>query len=396
MKSEATNAIFASLDNNARFVGGAVRDALLEKDAKDIDIATPFIPDEVTSRLEKHGIKVIPTGIKHGTVTAVIFGESFEITTLRRDVDCTGRHAEVEFTDNWEEDTARRDFTINAMSCSQDGEVFDYFGGLEDLQNGKVKFVGDAKTRCREDYLRILRFFRFFAYYGQMPVDLNALDACRELGNGIESLSGERIQAEMLKLLAAPNPIYSLQLMVQDNVMPFVISDITISHIVYLENLLVSAKKRSKNPILRLSALLCYNIEAANILVARWKLSNFDKNRLLFLCDPENAIHISTDEKNAKKLLRSWGKENFLDIAMLGFAYGMDEEMFNHLYALENWSIPDFPLKGKDLLPLGLEQGKKMGDFLKIAEEWWEENDYKASKQELLAYVKTLHSSQLT
>ncbi|MGI9502461.1 MAG: CCA tRNA nucleotidyltransferase, partial [Geminicoccaceae bacterium] len=176
----------------ARFVGGCVRDALLGQidPNVDLDVTTPLLPDQVIERLEAAGIKVIPTGLAHGTVTAVVDKRAFEITTLRKDIACDGRHAEVAFTDHFEEDAARRDFTINALSVDRDGRLFDYFGGQVDLQAGRIRFVGQAKTRVREDYLRILRFFRFFAHYGQPPVDRNALDACREGADGLIHISG--------------------------------------------------------------------------------------------------------------------------------------------------------------------------------------------------------------
>lgn len=392
MESTATNAIFASLDNNARFVGGAVRDAILGKDATDIDINTPLSPEEVTTRLKVNGIKVIPTGIKHGTVTAIVNDSVFEITTLRRDVNCNGRHAEIEFTDSWEEDAARRDFTINAMSCSQKGEIFDYFGGISDLINGRIKFVGNAKTRCNEDYLRILRFFRFFAYYGQLPFDISAIDACRELCGGIDGLSGERIQTEMFKLIAAPNPVYSLQLMVQTNVIQHVIEDITISHIVYLENLISTQINRSADPVLRLAVMLCYNTQGAKMLSKLWKLSNLDKSRLFFLCNPENAIQINIDDASAKKIYRKYGKENFLDTALLAYSYGMDKGMYDKLTSLEKWHIPDFPLKGSDLIKIGIQPGKDLGNLLKFAEKCWEDNDYQPQKLELIELIKKQHN----
>lgn len=387
MKSDAVNKIFTALDNNARFVGGAVRDALRGKDAQDIDIITPFIPEEVTKRLNSKGIKVVPTGIKHGTITAVINGVGFEITTLRRDVENFGRHATVVFTDSWKEDAARRDFTINAMSCSQDGEVFDYYSGLEDLEDGCLRFVGNAIERCQEDYLRILRFFRFFAYYG-VAVDMEAISACKELAESIDGLSGERVQAEMFKLLAAPNPIYALQLMVQSGVISYVIQGVTQSNVVLLERLLESENTKMEDPLLRLAVLLGKNLEIASYIVKRWKLSNADKTKLLFLCDPDNRIPYS-DIKLAKRLIRAWGIENFLDMCLMGLAYGMNDTNFNILSSLKNWEVPKFPLTGKDLLNLGFDEGKEMGESLKAAEEWWEESNYTPNKQEILEFVKT-------
>ncbi len=391
MKSAPVNAIFIGLDSNARFVGGAVRDALLGKDAKDIDIATPYTPEEVTAKLQAKGIKIVPTGIKHGTVTAVTKGGDFEITTLRRDVDCFGRHAEVEFTDNWAEDAARRDFTINAMSCTQNGEIFDYFCGMQDLEAKKIRFVGDAQQRCKEDYLRILRFFRFFAYYGAPPADSEALAAFRLLANGIDTLSGERIQSEMFKLLTAPDPIHSLHLMVETGVMPHIIQGIDAASIAPLEKIIKRKNAITKDKIFRLAVLINNNLDSAVALIKRWRLSNLDKNRLLFLCNPANRFPENIDEKTAKKYLRVWGAEKFLDMCFLCFAYGMKKELLDTLVKLQYWDIPKFPLAGHDLANIGL-QGKEIGQSLEEAEKWWEENGYKAGKKELLEFVKKLNN----
>ena len=190
----------------AYVVGGCVRDAIVKRPIKDIDIATPQTPENVIKLLTAEDIKVIPTGIKHGTVTAVHGKETIEITTLRRDLDCDGRHAEVEFTNNWQEDAARRDFTMNALSMDLDGNIYDYFNGIHDLHKGIVKFVGNPDARVQEDYLRILRYFRFEAHYGTHAIDKESLNACIKFKQNIESLSGERIQAEMFKLLSARDP----------------------------------------------------------------------------------------------------------------------------------------------------------------------------------------------
>ena len=197
-----------------RIVGGAVRDTLLGLDVSDIDLATPLLPNDVIRRLEHAGIKAIPTGIDHGTITAVSQGRTFEITTLRRDVSTDGRRATVAFSDDWQEDAARRDFTINALYADPaSGEIYDYFGGLADLEKRQVRFIGDADSRIAEDHLRILRFFRFHARFGQSPPDPDALAACAKAASSLKSLSRERIADEVMKLLALPSPLESAQLM---------------------------------------------------------------------------------------------------------------------------------------------------------------------------------------
>src|SRR5580693_418940 len=209
MSAPATVRVLDALTKDggdARFVGGVVRNAILRAEIADIDIATPLVPEDVVRRLEAAGIKAVPTGIDHGTITAIADGKSFEVTTLRRDVETDGRHAVIAFSKDWKEDAARRDFTMNALYAVRDGEVFDYFGGVEDAKAGHVRFVGDATARIREDYLRILRLFRFHAWYGKGEIDAQTLRAAAAEKAGIAKLSGERIQNEMLKLIAAESP----------------------------------------------------------------------------------------------------------------------------------------------------------------------------------------------
>ena len=209
----------------ARVVGGAVRDALAGRPITDIDLATPRTPEQVTKALQEAGIRVVPTGIDHGTVTAVLGERSFEITTLRRDVETDGRHAVVAFTDDWRTDAARRDFTINAMSMARDGEVFDYFGGIADLRAGIVRFVGDPATRIAEDHLRILRYFRFFARYSAGPADAAALAAIRAGASGLGKLSAERVWSELSRILAVPDPRAAVALMADLGVMDAVLPE---------------------------------------------------------------------------------------------------------------------------------------------------------------------------
>ena len=203
----------------ARFVGGAVRNALLGEPVGDVDIATPLVPDEVMRRLQAAGLGAVPTGIAHGTVTAVSGGKPFEVTTLRRDVETFGRRAVVAYTTDWAEDAARRDFTMNALYADEDGAIYDYFGGLADLEARRVRFVGDARTRIREDYLRILRLFRFHAWYGRGEIDSEALAAAQAEKAGLKLLSGERVQKEVLRLLEAKEPSPAVRVMEQSGIL---------------------------------------------------------------------------------------------------------------------------------------------------------------------------------
>ena len=225
MTEAATASVLGALGGTARFVGGCVRDALLGRAIVDIDIATPLLPEEVMRRLEAAGIKAVPTGLDHGTVTAVAPPRRFEVTTLRRDVETDGRHARVAFTDDWAADASRRDFTMNALFLDAEGRVFDPMGGLPDLHAGRVRFVGDPATRIREDVLRILRFYRFQAHYGRGEADPPARADCRALAPLLPSLSGERVAAELLKLLAAPDPMPTLRLMAADGVLAMLLPE---------------------------------------------------------------------------------------------------------------------------------------------------------------------------
>lgn len=384
MNSAPVNQIFTALNNNARFVGGVVRDAILGIDSEDIDIVTPMTPDNVISTLNSNNIKVIPTGIKHGTVTAVIDKHNFEITTLRKDIECHGRHAQVEFTDSWEEDASRRDFTINAMSCTQNGDIYDYFNGIEDLSNKILRFVGNPSKRCQEDYLRILRFFRFFAKYGKEPANQEALTACGNLASGIQNLSGERIQTEMLKLLSTENPTASLKLMLQYGILEYIIPGTKEHNISLLNN----ALEKTTDPILKLALLLQDNYENANHVAIRWKMSNQHKSKLMFLTEPKNRLPGNISIKNAKKLARKYGTENFNDLCLVGSLVTTDEQSWPELLALKNWPLPVFPLKGKDLLSVGFKKGKSLGKILEEAENWWENQDYNPNKQEILHFVE--------
>ena len=385
MQSTQINKLFAALDNNTRFVGGCVRDALLGIDAEDIDMATPLLPEEVIKRLKANNIKAIPTGLEHGTITAVIEGQPFEITTLRRDTSCDGRHAEVDFTDSWQQDAARRDFTINALSCGLDGKIYDYFSGLDDLQNSEVKFVGNADDRCREDYLRILRYFRFTAYYGKGKFNADAINACKANASGIKSLSGERIRQEMLKLLASENVILILDKM----------QEIGVSQKIFQGNINLDLAKnlrdliKSGEALILLASLLKNNISDLKSFTKLWKLSNkeaeFLKQILLTTFEPSP----DSDILEHKKLARKVGKRIYRGIMLLLAASDMQnsDKYLHRINEVEKWQIPFFPVNGKDLMNKGINPGKEMGILLAKGESWWEDNNYAPSKRKVLDYI---------
>ncbi len=362
----------------ARFVGGCVRDALLgEIDPDvDLDVATALLPDQVIERLEPAGIKVIPTGIAHGTVTAIVDGRPFEITTLRKDIACDGRHADVQFTDDFELDARRRDFTINALSTDWRGQLFDYFGGVEDLTAGRIRFVGDARERVREDYLRILRFFRFYARFGHPPVDQEALEACREGVGGLARLSGERIRNEMLKLLASGNAVAALTLMIENNILRHVLPiDVDLDALTRL-----IAVDPNSDPLLRLAAWLppSTNPKSTLAAVAAWRMSGAEMARLERLIrEPRPTFPVSMSERRREKY--RLGEEIYLDLLKLAA-----KDAANLETALPLPEIQPLPITGQDLIDRGVRPGPALGALLNELEGWWLDHDLEPDRAAVL------------
>ncbi len=359
LSDPAVGAIFDALPH-ARIVGGAVRDALIGRAVADIDLATPDTPDAVAAALARSGIRCVPTGLDHGTQTAVVNGRGYEITTLRRDVETDGRHAVVAFTDDWREDAARRDFTINAMSMTRDGAVFDYFGGQADLRAGIVRFVGDAATRIAEDYLRILRFFRFFARYGGTP-DPAAVAAIRDALPGLAGLSVERVWSEVSRILAAPEPVAAIALMDERGVLAAVLPEGT--SVPNLARLVQAAAPA--DPILRLAALLT---GGASDLALRLKLSAAERDRLLAIRQP-NVLTPEADDDALRRALADVEPAVLLDRLWLagGGAPGW-AALRDRLAAMPR---PVFPLEGRDVLALGVPPGPEVGVRLRAVRAWW-------------------------
>ncbi len=387
---ESLKQLFNALNNKARLVGGCVRDTILGNNVSDIDIATPFSPEQVIEKLRSSNIKVVPTGLEFGTVTAIFNDHVYEITTLRKDTSCDGRHAIVEYTDSYEEDAARRDFTINAMSCDIDGNIFDYYGGIKDLKNRIVRFVGDGNLRCKEDYLRILRFFRFFAYYGKKDPHGESLQACLSNISGIDSLSGERMQKEMIKLFQAKNPYNSILLMKDNNVSDYIFGSNNIE-LTLLNNLLDLEEKYQiiLDPILRIAVTI--KVGHDNWLASRWKLSNKDK---MYLHNLLTIIPAQANEIIAHlNLTRKYGKLLYSGVLKIDWARNKslkDEYYINLLKAIEEWNIPVFPVHGKDLMNIGFRQGKEVGEILLKLEKLWEDSQYRLTKNDLLSKIHTI------
>jgi poly(A) polymerase len=376
----------------ARFVGGAVRNALLGTPVNDVDIATPHVPQRVCELLQAAGIRTVPTGIEHGTVTAVVDGKPYEVTTLRRDVETDGRRAVVAFTTDWAEDAQRRDFTMNALYVSANGEVFDTVGGVADLQQGRVRFVGDPSMRIREDYLRILRLFRFHAWYGRGELDKAAQRAAAQEKDGIANLSGERIAKEMLRLLEAEHPAPVLKLMAQSGILARVLP--AEPDLQRLESLsaIDAAHGFAPDALLRLGALVpaANPLEFAERLAARWKLSNIQHERLRDMAGATELPVPPLPAAELHKLLYRLGPACLKDRLMLAWAERPDcPAQWQALLALaKDWKRPHFSLNGADVMAAGVPQGPKVGEVLQRVETWWIENGFPDDRAELDRQLK--------
>ncbi|MCK6419159.1 MAG: CCA tRNA nucleotidyltransferase [Alphaproteobacteria bacterium] len=395
MQDADTQEIFTALKGQVLFVGGCVRNALLHLPVDDIDLATPLKPDAVMSALENAGIRTVPTGVAHGTVTAILNMRVYEITTLRRDEETDGRHAQVAFTDSWHEDIARRDFTMNALLADLQGNIYDLTGrGVEDTLKGRVVFVGNPEERIEEDYLRILRFFRFFAHYGRGPVDQEAYTACAKLAPFIFALSHERITKEFFKLLEAENANTSIDLLERAGILEYFNFPYKEdpSHDPHLMATLCAFQKHYKLPsvtarLFVFSGLLPENVHKLETLLIVPKVFKKEMETLVRILalpdlDHEHVIH---------RAVYLFGRTLTLQALMLSLALGRVENgnAPPAIDMIQKWPIPEFPLSGKDLLAAGVKQGPNIGRVLDAIEEWWIGEEFKPSRQDCIARAKT-------
>jgi poly(A) polymerase len=357
----------------ARFVGGCVRNTLVGQPVADVDIATTLTPEKVIAALEAAGVRAVPTGVEHGTVTAVADHRPFEVTTLRRDVETDGRRAVVAFSDDWAEDASRRDFRLNALYADREGRLWDYVGGgVEDALEGRVVFVGDPEMRIREDYLRVLRFFRFYAWYGKGPPDAAGLAACAALKDGLARLSAERVSKELLRLLEAPDPRSALRLMhetgVLDALFPFPLDLVRCESMAAVD----------PDPELRLSALLPDDPALNAMAAERLRLSNAQRERLLAAL-PE--VRLDLDAKGGRAAIYQAGGPAFCD--RVKRAWAADPAGAGQARALLElaaaWTPPRFPLGGADVMAAGVTKGPEVGRLLRDVEAWWIAHDFPAS-----------------
>jgi poly(A) polymerase len=399
MTALQTAKLMAAL-GEARFVGGAVRNALLGKPVSDVDVATPLVPADIVTRLVAAGIKAVPTGIEHGTITAVVDGKPYEVTTLRRDVETDGRRAVVAFTTDWAEDARRRDFTMNALYASADGEVLDTVGGVTDLKAGRVRFVGDPVTRIREDYLRILRLFRFHAWYGKGDIDPDALRAAAQEKAGIAKLSGERIAKEMLRLLEAEAPVAVVRAMAQKSVLSEVLPGEP--NLLRLDNLVAidASNFFTPDPLLRLASLLpgmqsaVPPVEFAEAIAGRWKLSTAQRKRLEDLGSSAAWLSPDMSARDVRRQVYRIGKARFRDHLLLRWAEEPKAAVqWSALLAIAHaWDVPRFPLSGTDAIRAGIPEGPEVGRMLAQLEACWIEGDFAADAAMLAQWLKETRS----
>jgi len=357
--------------DDVRFVGGCVRNVLMNLPQTDIDIATKLVPEEVKTIFEKAGYSVHPTGIEHGTVTVVVQGEPFEITTLRRDVETDGRRAVIEFSTEWKEDAERRDFTFNALYLDVDGKVYDYFGGFHDARNREIRFVGSAEQRIREDYLRILRLFRFQATLGAV-VDSEGLEACSFNHGGLDDISGERIEKEILKLFGAADPMPAVNAMLMTGVFQRVfgtgVSDFPLT-------VFAQVAKATRDPITRIAALFAHKPAIGESIIERWKSSNEIKVKLLGAL--KGCVPYRDDDREAVvKTAYKIGMVEMRDRMLVSWGRDCGESVyeFERVLALADdieANLPVFPLRGADILAEGVPPGPVIGRLLKDVENWW-------------------------
>jgi poly(A) polymerase len=364
-----------------RFVGGCVRNAVLGRAADDIDLAVDRSPEAVMAALEAAGIKTIPTGVRHGTVTALADGRVFELTTLRRDVETDGRRAVVAFTDDWLEDAARRDFTFNALYADADGTLYDPFDGRADLAAGRVRFIGDPDRRIAEDRLRVLRFFRFHAWYGRPPLDGPGFDACRRNAGTLGALSAERVAKELLRLLEAPAPADALEAMVEagalDRWLPEYAGTARLRALI--------AREPAPDRLRRLAAILSRDADATAI-GKRLRLSTQDSLRLDVMLAREPVLDLPGGPRAWRAGIYRLGNTLYIDRLLL--AVDAPGDWRAALALAQHWTPPELPVSGGDALKMGLAPGPRVGVLISAVEDWWVAGDFTADRAACLAELR--------
>jgi poly(A) polymerase len=397
LKAKQTQALIAALEaaraGGSRFVGGCVRNTVMGREVEDIDIATQLTPDRVIGIAQAAGFAAHPTGIEHGTITVVVDHKPFEVTTLRRDVSTDGRRATVAFTESWEQDAERRDFRMNALYADALGQIYDPTGGgLDDARAGRVIFIGDASTRIKEDYLRILRFFRFNAWYARTPIDPHGLQACADLVAGLDSLSVERVWNETKKLLAAPDPRAAWEGMnaieVRVRALPELDNHPRLRALMALEvDLMLPV-----DAMTRVAAAL-EDQESARALTRRLKLSNEERDRLVAALGDDIKISSYMSLREMRRAIYKLGNEAFGDRILLAWASagGEKAQQWRALLAhAKMWKPPKLPLTGDEVMAAGVPTGPKIGVVMREVEDWWIDADFPDDKLSVIERLKAV------
>lgn len=384
--------LFEVVENHGgvlRFVGGAVRDALAGLKGFDLDLATDMSPDELVETCEENNIRTIPIGIKFGTVGVMINDKVLEVTSLRKDIETDGRHAKVEFTSDWKEDASRRDLTINAVYADEKGNVFDYYNGIEDLEKGIVRFIGSPGQRIQEDYLRILRFFRFYSIFGKGEIDDKALAACKEHQAGLQKISIERIRDEFFKIMLTPNVIKTVRIMIDNDILGYILP--RAEHFDCLENLinLVRREKLDESALRRLFILYLPDEKLAESFASRLKFSKKQKDLFVNWGKYNPELSNFSDSKKLSEMLYHLGREFCYHRFILKCAEtGETPADFQKiLHNIQTMPVAEFPLKGRDLIQSGIDDNRKIGQILKMLEHLWIESGFTMSREELLNQV---------
>ena len=396
-----------------RFVGGCVRDALANRSPQDalsgavsgdVDLATPDPPETVVQLLQDAGIKAIPTGIEHGTITALIGDKKFEVTTLRHDVETDGRRATVAFTDDWIADAGRRDLTINALSVTPDGDVYDHYEGISDLAHGRIRFVGIAGERITEDVLRLLRFFRFYGLFGRPPPDPDALAACRIHADKLPGLSGERVRDELFKIMLVSDPAELAVMMRGLGVFDHILMEAgdvgRLRMTAWLESRAIKIATVAPNSLRRLAALIDTDAEGAEAVATRLRLSNRQTLRLVTLVAPPVEITPDIGGPAIHRALHRLGTEVVRDLTLLAWARelaitprlptGRTQAWISLLEDCDDWQEAVFPLTGEDVMGMGVTEGPRIGALMADVEDWWEGGDFTADRNACLDKLQSL------
>ncbi|WP_417496812.1 CCA tRNA nucleotidyltransferase [Maricaulis sp.] len=398
MKDPATRAVMDALEaarpGASRYVGGCIRNALLGKPVADVDIATRLLPEQVIEAARAAGLKPVPTGLRHGTISIISGGRPFEVTTLRRDVETDGRRAVVAFTQDWNEDARRRDFRLNALYADRNGTIYDPTGGLADLDPCRFVFVGSAENRIREDYLRTLRLFRFEAWYGAGAPDREGVEAAARLKQGLHTLSAERVWSELKKLLAAPDPGPAIAVMAEHGILSEILGvNGNLRILGGIINQDISAGLEP-DPLLRFAALVGGGPERIRIMAAKLKMSNAESQRLQGAVDPSLCGEVEaafTDMAAAERAIMSLGARAFEDQVRLSAAGDVAPPPRDWTLLAKfarEWQQPDFPVSGGDLILLGYEPGPMLGDAMDALKAHWIAERFEPTREELIARLK--------